>query len=257
MKKLIIYPYKIGSDSAKTLAEKFNTRRVHPDGAYIPKRRHVILNWGNSTVPNWLSVVARRGAIFLNKPEAVALAANKLKTFQTLDAADVATVPFTNSIEEARDWVEDDKVVCRTLLTSHSGNGIVLAKTPEEIVEAPLYTMYVKKVEEYRVHVFQGNVIDFVAKKHKAGEEPTNKYIRSTNNGWVFCRDGITLSDGVRSTAIAAVRALGLDFGAVDIIVGKEDGVPYVLEINTAAGMEGTTVDKYVEAIKPLLASRT
>jgi D-alanine-D-alanine ligase-like ATP-grasp enzyme len=36
-----------------------------------------------------------------------------------------------------------------------------------------------------------------------------------------------------------------LDFGAVDIIYNAKRNECYVLEVNTAPGLEGTTVEKY------------
>ena len=47
----------------------------------------------------------------------------------------------------------------------------------------------------------------------------------------------------------AAIKALGLDFGAVDIIYNEAEDQHYVLEVNTAPGLEGTTLQKYTEAI--------
>jgi D-alanine-D-alanine ligase-like ATP-grasp enzyme len=49
--------------------------------------------------------------------------------------------------------------------------------------------------------------------------------------------------------SISAVNTLGLDFGAVDLIVAK-DGRVYVLEVNTAPGIEGITLEKYVKAFQ-------
>ena len=48
-----------------------------------------------------------------------------------------------------------------------------------------------------------------------------------------------------------AVRSLGLDFGAADVLVDR-DGGGYTLEVNTApsvADPTSTTFDRYVEAI--------
>jgi D-alanine-D-alanine ligase-like ATP-grasp enzyme len=56
------------------------------------------------------------------------------------------------------------------------------------------------------------------------------------------------VADYVRDQlSVEAVAALGLDFGAVDIIEDKE-GNFYVLEINTAPGLEGHTVTSYAKA---------
>ena len=54
----------------------------------------------------------------------------------------------------------------------------------------------------------------------------------------------MVISDTLKEAAVKAVNSLGLDFGAVDICE-DEEGNPYVFEVNTAPGIEGTTVEKY------------
>jgi len=44
--------------------------------------------------------------------------------------------------------------------------------------------------------------------------------------------------------SVGAVKALGLDYGAVDVVLGV-NGRFYVLEVNTAVGMEGTILKAY------------
>jgi len=44
-----------------------------------------------------------------------------------------------------------------------------------------------------------------------------------------------------------AVNCLGLDFGAVDIIYNQKKDVSFVLEVNTAPGLEGSTLNEYVK----------
>jgi D-alanine-D-alanine ligase-like ATP-grasp enzyme len=53
---------------------------------------------------------------------------------------------------------------------------------------------------------------------------------------------------GLRELGVAAVAAVGLDFGAVDIIWNQTQDRCYVLEINTAPGLCNTTCQKYAEA---------
>jgi glutathione synthase/RimK-type ligase-like ATP-grasp enzyme len=52
---------------------------------------------------------------------------------------------------------------------------------------------------------------------------------------------------------LAAVSALGLDFGAVDIIWNEREDKCYVLEVNTAPGLQGSTLENYANAIMEVL----
>ena len=54
---------------------------------------------------------------------------------------------------------------------------------------------------------------------------------------------------GLRDISRDAVTALGLEFGAVDIIYNDKSKKLFVLEVNTAPGIEGATVTKYKDAI--------
>ena len=64
----------------------------------------------------------------------------------------------------------------------------------------------------------------------------------------MFAIKDVDASEHTKTTAIKAVQALGLDFGGVDI-VETPDGTGYVIEVNTACGLHGTTITKYCEAI--------
>ena len=165
-------------------------------------------------------------------------------------AAGVSIPQYTTTRVGAQVLFADNGiVVCRTTVTGSEGRGIVIARTPEELVDAPLYTRHARHKHEYRVHVAFGEVIDFCQKKRRSNAESSaDILVRSHNNGWVFCREGVTLPDSVRDQAVAAITALGLDFGAVDVGHRVGDDRAVVFECNTAPGIEGTTVEKYTEA---------
>jgi glutathione synthase/RimK-type ligase-like ATP-grasp enzyme len=203
-----------------------------------------VLNWGNTTAP------VNRLTQYINHPSAVNIARNKLSTFQRLKDNNFTQMPeFTTNKDVAQQWLnERHKVVVRQSLTSYGGRGIVVVKPGETLPDAPLYTKYFKKTHEYRVHVFNGQVIDFTEKKHEQGVEPANPYIRNHDNGWVFCRENVVLPDNVKAAAIRAVAILGLDFGALD--VGEKDGNVCLFEINSAPGVEGTTLEKYINVLR-------
>ena len=54
----------------------------------------------------------------------------------------------------------------------------------------------------------------------------------------------LAFSADTLAAALACLAKTGLDFGAVDVIYTKDERV-YVLEINTAPGLEGQTVLDY------------
>lgn len=212
---------------------------------YKPISSHLLLNWGSSTVPDWY----KNNQLVWNPFYKVAIATNKLTTFELLQ--NKVNIPlFTSSMPEAQEWLDKGKVVfCRTKLNSHSGDGIVIASKVEDLVPAGLYTSYIKKRKEFRVHVAFNKVIDIQQKKIRTTDikDKPNFAIRSYNNGWVFCREDIQEPIGLRESAIESVKALGLDFGAVDIVWNEKEDKCYVLEINTAPGLEGTTLDIYTK----------
>jgi hypothetical protein len=251
----IIYPYKMGSKSATALARALTTRKVFPDGRYRQRPNHLVINWGNSNNPNW-DIRYRH----LNHPVSVLRASNKLYSFRAFSDSNIQTPEWTTSSHEAGGWISDGIVVlAKTSLTGHSGAGIIVLDSSTDEMDLPdcqLFVKYKKKRYEYRVHVFKGEVID-TQQKRKSREAnqsgDVNTLIRSHSNGWVFCRDGITPDPVRESLAIRSVEALGLDFGAVDIIYNERENQYYTLEVNTAPGLEGTTLDKYVEAIQRVL----
>lgn len=244
-----IYPYKMASASAKALAESLGIKRQKREGG--PIRTEVFINWGSPSVKR--DVVLYGKMVYLNMDENVSWASNKLETFKRLDGH-CPIPPWTESVPEAAKWLDEGAtVVCRTVLNGNSGQGIVLATNREELVPAPLYTKYIKKKEEYRVHVFQGKAIMLQrkARKKDVPDDQVNWQIRNHGNGFIFAhKDVVVPPDGI-SSAIRAVECLGLDFGAVDLMANAL-GQCYVLEVNTAPGLEGETLTRYVEAFKEL-----
>src|SRR5690606_38651979 len=80
-------------------------------------------------------------------------------------------------------------------------------------------------------------------RKSDAEQTRDQRLIRNHDNGWVFglVRDEDGAAKAIEEAA-KAVQVLGLDFGAVDVIIGRDDGLPYVLELNTAPGLEAVEV---------------
>jgi len=242
-----VYCWNRFSKSGKDLAEALGVRRIKHNGSrWRPRHDSVVLNWGSSSLPDTL-----RGATILNDPVRVAAASDKVKSFELFADSQVPCPEFTTSIETAREWAEGCVVVCRTLTRANSGRGIVLAHKPEEVVQAPLYTKYFKRADEYRVHVVHGEVVDVQRKMRKTDvpDDEVNWFVRNHANGFVFGRGGVNAPDCVVDAALRAVAALELDIGAVDVGHNNHYNTAVVFEVNTAPGLEGTTLENYVRAL--------
>lgn len=250
----VIFPYNIGSQGARALARQLNTVRVRRNGRYVPRRNDAVINWGNSEVPRWRERIVGATYVICNHPARVAVASDKLRTFQVFRAAGIPHPAWTTNRTEAEAFFtsERSKVVCRSLLRASEGRGITVAETPTALIPAPLYVKYWPKTTEYRVHVFRGEVIDVAQKRLRNGERERvgrNRYVRSHSNGWIFARENVDFPRQARELALSAVRSLGLDFGAVDLAVNSR-GEYTVFEVNTAPGLEGQTVGKYANAVR-------
>lgn len=254
MNKLYIYPYKMGSNSVGLLSKALGAKVIRlENSSFKGGEGKIVLNWGNSMEND-----ALKGSVVINPPEAVKLATNK-RTFFEAVVGQVSIPDFTTDKDLAESWLRDGKkVVVREKLTGHSGEGITLITNIQdwELYDhssAKLYVMYIPKKDEYRVHVMGGEVIDLQRKAISPGlnKDMVNFQIRNHNNGFIFVRNETEdrCPDAVKAQAIEAIRLTGLDFGAVDVVWNEHRNAAYVLEINTAPGLEGKTVDNYIEAL--------
>lgn len=96
-----------------------------------------------------------------------------------------------------------------------------------EVVVAP---------REYRVHIFRGRSIRISEKQfNENGDKHDYITVRPQHN-----------IGHVRKAAKKAVKAVGLDFGAVDILA--DDDKCWVLEVNAAPGLGGSMPQVYADA---------
>ncbi|MFW3388298.1 UNVERIFIED_CONTAM: hypothetical protein RF648_20120, partial [Kocuria sp. CPCC 205274] len=156
-----------------------------------------------------------------------------------------------------------DTVYARATLTGHSGEGITVHQRGEDgsvpvLPQNPLYTKAITgQRREWRVHIFKG-VITYVQVKRRAnGYQDNANYredVRNHHTGWIYATENINPSDAVLRNAVAAVAALGLDFGAVDIISRRDEA--WVLEVNTAPGLTGTTLEIFTRNVVEFVNAR-
>lgn len=123
------------------------------------------------------------------------------------------------------------------------------------------YTKKINFVKEFRLHTFLGKSIrageKVVKKDHtlveseklwKPDSNLAHPWIRSYNTGWYVRYDGFSSTPEMRAISNKACKLLGLSFAAVDLGMDA-GGKLYVIEINTAPGIEGGTLKAYAKAI--------
>lgn len=253
MNRFYILPYRQGSKSARALAHALGGRVLRLQGSVVRLNHDdKVINWGNTE--------DERGAKALNQRVIIRSASNKRFFFQMMKEAgaeyEASIPPFWTEASS----IPDDAfpIVCRTVLAGHSGEGITIADTRDDLVAAPLYVKYINKADEYRIHAgLKGGDVEVIsvqrkARRHDTPDSEVNWKVRNHHNGFVYVRGGVNPPRDVVYKAKNALRASGLDFGAVDVIWNAKQERAYVLEINTAPGLEGQTVGDYSNFFKGL-----
>lgn len=250
-----LYAYNQASGGSRELARAMGIRRIrHGQSRYVPGPGKFIINWGAQNMPAELG----RSSI-INPPNLLRTASNKLNFFNLCQAAGGISIPdFTTDRRVAVGWQQDGATVCaRALLNGHSGRGLTIHKPDEQLPQSPLYVKYVPKKEEYRVHIIGTNVVDVQRKiKRPDFQGEPNWQIRNHDGGFIFVRNGINPHPSVQIQALAAFSQTGLDFGAVDVIFNEQRAQSYVLEVNTAPGLTGQTVQTYANGLRNLIDAR-
>ena len=175
---------------------------------------------------------------------------DKLEQYKWFAQEEISAVPFTTSEEQVTSWLTDGHtVLARCLTRASEGRGIVVMEPEGTRVVASVYTRYLKKKREFRVHIYQDQVVSVLEKRRKKGAYNGESKIRNTANGYVFCREGVQEPEGIRELALKASKVTDSHFKGVDIGYNEKLNQLFVIEVNSAPGMEGSTITDYVKAI--------
>ncbi|QMV48271.1 ribosomal protein S6 glutaminyl transferase [Proteus phage Vb_PmiP-P59] len=270
MSRLAIFSH-APSDTVNLIREQINGMdgqriiKLRSTGSTFRGRRgDLIVNYGSSSLPE--SVIG--SARVLNHPQAISNASNKRTAMNILRENNIPIVESTTDREEAQQWMDNGLVVyARTQLQGHSGAGIVVCanenllsqladigssvETSTSLVNANLYTKgLTEQRREFRIHVMNGVVTYVQQKRRRDGYREMEEYsnvVRNYHTGWIYATQNADVIDSAKVAAVQSVNALGLDYGAVDVITRMDNC--WVLEVNTAPGMTGTNLETFCNNI--------
>lgn len=249
---LFLYSYKVNSQSVNNLKDKLKIKSISiKNSRFKGRSSRTVINWGASKFRN--SEVDK--CTVLNPSEWVNISCNKLKFFRHQNQAKEKAnlLEFTTDTRDVIDWLRNkEEVIGRTFLRSHSGRGIVFIteENLSDYTQCELFTKYQKKKDEYRIHIFQGDIILEQRKTTKFETEPDDYRIRTHKGGYIYSIQDLKTPNDVLEQAILAWKNSNLDFGAVDILWNAHYKKATVCEINTAPGLQGSTLDAYYEKFK-------
>lgn len=206
-----------------------------------------LIRWG-SRADTWTDDIFPQ---VLNPAAAIERASNKLESLEVMKDAGIP-VP---------DWDTDPEALVERVgypilgrREQHArGTDIVLCLQRRDFRRRPrdYYVSYVPVNREYRLHVAGGEVIRVQGKYLDVSEDYV-PWMRNFSTGYRFRAPRRRLHNARLESAIGAVEALGLDFGAVDLIVA-DNGSHYVLEVNTSPSCSALTGAAYVSKFARML----
>lgn len=247
----MIYAYHRPCGASK-LAKRLRLSIHYRDGETIRRRLNPMphINWG------WRSQAPGVTEGYLNADPRIAV--SKVETFKKLSAANLPIPRWAlTRLDLAAVIGENRSIIARRDGLSGGRDMFLLPKEGEYQVpfRPDFFVERLSHYREFRVHVFCGEVIHRQAKFIPHGFEGI---ARNWENGCYFTSEGLDrwVNEGqlrdLEELAKRSVEVLGLDFGAVDLLMNKHLK-PYVLEVNTAPGLRSdATYAAYEGALRKL-----
>jgi len=205
----------------------------------------VLIRWGSSLNPEVDEDYER----VINSSEAIQNATDKLLSLEMMSEGGL-NVPAWD--ENPENLVEQYgyPILGRKLRHARGSDIQFCLQKRDHRRPRDFYTVYIPTNREYRVHVVGDQAVRVQA-KYLDFPEQKKAWIRNYESGYRFRNPRLRMHRRRLQDAIRAVSILGLDFGAVDLIVG-DDNETYILEVNTAPSCSPLTGASYVNGIANL-----
>lgn len=219
-----------------------------------------IINWGNRT-STAQTQLDNHNKMF-NHPRLLNDVSNKIKFFGKISKK-VRTPEWTVDQRVALEWLKEGHEVLGRSATGSGGKDICFgSEDADQFLKSEFWVKYKKKKDEYRVHIGNGKVFDYQKKALRNLDEDGDPIdtsqvdyrVRNHSGGFIFKRQDVSPPDDVLNQSMRAMDICGLDFGAVDCIWNEHEQKAYVLEINSAPGLEGSTVKKYGDMFREMIS---
>jgi hypothetical protein len=212
-----------------------------PHGRECTDRYDYLIRWGSRS-----SVSFRPRETVINSQSAIRENTDKLNSLDVLRNSGIPTPEYVQDRDRIRDTFGYPALGRAENHTRGEDINLILQWRDAYLTsDNDYFVEYIPTDLEYRMHVVNGEVVK-VHEKRLRSEADNHPFIRNSETGWVFVepRD----EPPAESLAVDAVGALGLDFGAVDVI-RSETGEEYVLEVNTAPSLDEANLERYGDAL--------
>jgi ribosomal protein S6--L-glutamate ligase len=160
----------------------------------------------------------------VNSPLSIFTCASKVMTSALLVRHGIATprTLFTASRETAERFLKEQGKAVIKPVYGYDGNGIFLIDSPKRLGAPPYYLQeYVPNDRDYRVFVIDGRAVGAIARV----SESLAHNIHQGGTGMP-----VAISPEMQEIAGAAARAVGVDYGGVDLLLREREFC--VLEVN-------------------------
>jgi len=204
-----------------------------------------LIRWGSRTTVSY-----RPNETVINSLSSLRNNNNKLESLQQLENGGIPVPEYTTDRDEISETFGYPALGRAESHTRGEDINLIMQWRDAYLTSGNDYFVeYIPTQMEYRMHVIDGEVVK-IHEKRLRSEADNHPFIRNHETGWIFMepRDEAPPDQ----LAIDAVGALGMDFGAVDVI-RAEDGNCYVLEVNSAPSLDEANLERYGDAFAEII----
>jgi tetrahydromethanopterin:alpha-L-glutamate ligase len=160
----------------------------------------------------------------INTPDAILACASKVKTSAILFKSGIRSPEtlFSASRDRAEAFIDRWGAVVSKPVYGYDGKDIRLVRSSRELGPPPYYLQeYIRNDRDFRVFVIDGEAVGAISRT-------SDSLAHNIHQGGVGCPCHI--DDSMQEISQAAARAVGVDYGGVDLLI--QDEAYTVLEVN-------------------------